>query len=520
MLKLTVLDFVIVVLYLGALWSIGLFVAYRHRREDESFLLNRHFGWLNIGCSIFATNIGPPFLLSSAAAAYSYGMVTASFEWLAWIFLFLLAIFFAPHYIRMRISTMPEFIRRRFGRHAAEFLSWYGLLTIIVLWIGGDMFVGSRLLNQILGVPEWQCLVGLAVIFTSFTVAGGFAAVMATDTFQAMLMIVSMLTLNVIAFWHVGSLDKLIHGIPREYWTLVRPANDPNYPWPAIFLGYPVLGFWFWCTDQTIVQRMLGARDLRQAQLGAAFTAFLKILPPFLFMMPGIFCLVLEPKLGNADEAFLTMLSHYMPIGMLGLMISVLGAASVAGVSGGLNAFSTIFTMDIYRRKFCPEASPRHLKRVGQLVVVSVATAAVGAALFLQHSEKNIFDTLQIVIAYFAPPVASVFLAGILWQRATAKGAVTTLYLGSAVSLSIGVLDFLGLPYKGFWPHFMLMTVILFLGCCALLVITSLLTRKSPYEEDFKTPKEEEKPQKTSPLVWMLFGMLAVVMSALYGIFN
>ena len=239
------------------------------------------------------------------------------------------------------------------------------------------MFVGGRLLHQILGVPEWQCLVGLAVVFTSFTVAGGFAAVMVTDTFQAMLMIVLMVTLNAIAFWHVGSIDGLIHGIPHKYWTLVRPASDPNYPWPAIFLGYPVLGFWFWCTDQTIVQRMLGARDFRQAQLGAAFTGFLKILPPLLFMMPGIFCLVLEPKLRNPDEAFLTMFSRYMPIGMLGLMVSVLGAASVAGVSGGLNAFSTIFTMDIYRRRFRPNSSAYHLKRVGQAVIVVVAVAAV-----------------------------------------------------------------------------------------------------------------------------------------------
>ena len=420
----------------------------------------------------------------------------------------------------MRITTMPEFIRRRFGPHAAEFLSWYGLLTIVVIWIGGEMFVGGRLLNQILGIPEWQCLVVLAVIFTSFTVAGGFAAVMVTDTFQALLMIFSMVTLNAIAFWHVGSFERLIDGMPRELWTLVRPASDPNYPWPAIFLGYPVLGFWFWCTDQTIVQRMLGARDLRQAQLGAAFTGFLKILPPLLFMSPGILCLILEPKLTNPDKAFLTMLSHYMPIGMLGLMISVLGAASVASVAGGLNAFSTIFTMEIYKRKFNPDASAHRLKRIGQLVVVVVAVTAVAAAMFLQQSGKNIFDTIQSVIAYFAPPMASVFLAGIIWRRATAKAAVTTLYVGSIVSIGVGVLDFLKLPYKGFWPHFMIMTLVLFLGCCTLMVVVSLLTKKSPYEEDLSIAKEGEARQKTSPVVWALFGVLACIMATIYYIFN
>jgi SSS family solute:Na+ symporter len=151
MLKLSLLDFAVIVAYLGSLWGMGLYVAFRHRREDESFLLNRHFGWFNIGSSIFATNIGPSFLLGAVSAAYATGMVTASFEWLAWIFLFLLSIVFAPHYIRMRISTMPDFIRRRFGPRAAAFLSWYGLFTITVMWVGGDMFVGGRLLNQILG---------------------------------------------------------------------------------------------------------------------------------------------------------------------------------------------------------------------------------------------------------------------------------------------------------------------------------------------------------------------------------
>jgi SSS family solute:Na+ symporter len=421
----------------------------------------------------------------------------------------------------MRITTMPEFIRRRFGQRAAEFLSWYGLMIIIVAWVGSEMFVGGRLLAEILGLPEWQCLVGLAVVFTSFTVAGGFAAVMVTDTFQAMLMILSMLILNVIAFSHIGSLDRLIQNIPGDHWMLVRPASDAQYPWPAIFLGYPVLGFWFWCTDQTIVQRMLGARDLRQAQLGAAFTGFLKILPPFLFIMPGMFCLVLEPKLRSADTVFVTMLSHYMPIGMLGLMISVLGAASVASVAGGLNAFSTIFTMDIYQRKVCPTASARHLKRVGQLVVVAVATAAVGAALFLQQCGKTtIFDTLQGVTAYFAPPVATVFLLGILWKRATAAAAVTTLYLGSTVSITLGILDFLKLPYEGFWPHFMLMTLFLFIGCVVMMTVVSLLTHKAEYEEDFTIIKTGEAHQNTRPVVWLLFGLLALIMAVIYFIFD
>ena len=308
--KLTTLDIVILVAYLGAIWSIGLYIAYRRRKHDEGFLVDRRFGWFNIGSSIFATNIGPSFLVASAAAAYAAGMAAANFEWLACIFLFLLAIVFAPHYLRMRISTMPEFIRRRFGTQTSDFLACYGLFGIIVAWVGADMFVGSKVLSQMLGVADWKCLLILATIFTSFTVSGGFAAVMVTDTFQAALMIVSMLILNVIAFQHVGGLKGLAHCVPADYWQLFRPAGDAKYPWPALVFGYPVCGVAFWCADQTIVQRMLGARDLRQAQLGALYTGFLKILPPFLFMMPGIFCLVLQPGLKDPERRLLDHVGH------------------------------------------------------------------------------------------------------------------------------------------------------------------------------------------------------------------
>ena len=259
--KLTALDLCIVVMYLGALWGIGLWISYRHRKHDSDFMLNRRYSWFNIGSSIFATNIGPSFLLGSAAAGFAAGMATANFEWMAWIFLFLLGMVFAPYYIRMRITTMPEFIRRRFGRAAADFLSCYGLFTVVVMWIGGDLFVGGKLMHQLLGkpdwAPEWGCMVAMAMVFMSFTVAGGFSAVMVTDTAQAILMVGSMLVLNVIAFRQVGGLHNLVDRVPGEFWQLFRPANDDKYPWIAIVLGYPVIGFWFWCTDQTIVQRML-----------------------------------------------------------------------------------------------------------------------------------------------------------------------------------------------------------------------------------------------------------------------
>ncbi len=516
----TPLDFGILAAYLGLLWGIGLWIAFRHRKHDGDYMLSRHYNWFNIGSSIFATNIGPTFLVGSVSAAYAAGMATANFEWLAWIFLLLLGMFCAPYYIRMRITTMPEFIRRRFGEQAADLLSYYGLCTVVILWIGGDLFVGGKLLHQLLNYPEWACVITLAVVFMTFTVAGGFSAVMVTDTAQAIMMIVSMLVLNIIAFSHVGSLGRLVESVPGEFWQLFRPAGDAKYPWIAIVLGYPIIGFWFWCTDQTIVQRMLGARDLKQAQYGTIYTGFLKILPPFLFMMPGIFCLALQPGLETPDRAFLTMLQTYMPVGMLGLMIAVLFAASVAGVAGGLNAFSTIFAMDIYKRKLRPASSDHHLKRVSQLSIVAVSIAAVGIALLLQGSKKNIFDTLQGIICYFAPPITAVFLLSLLWERVTTKAVLATIYIGSAVCMTFGVLSLRNILPVSPWTHFMMLTFLLFIFCMAILIGVSLHTKHS----DCETPLSKAKTGAVADAAghgagrsgWLLWGGLAVVMICLY----
>ncbi len=514
-------DWVIVILYLGLLWGVGLWVSYSHRKQASDFMLNRHYSWFNIGSSIFATNIGPSFLLGQAAAAYAAGMATANFEWFAFIFLFLLGMICAPFYIRMRITTLPEYIRRRFGKGAGDFLSFYGLFTVVIMWIGANLFVGGKMMHQILpAYPEWACICALSLVFMTFTVAGGFAAVMVTDTVQAILMIGSMLALNIFAFKDIGSIHNLMDKVPGEFWQLFRPATDIKYPWPALVLGYPIIGFWFWCTDQTIVQRMLGARDLKQAQLGTIYTSFLKILPPFLFLMPGIFCLVLMPHLDDPDKAFTSMLGKFMPVGMLGLMIAVLFAATVAGVAGGLNAFSTIFTMDIYKPKLNPKASDLHLKVVSQVSIVVVTILSIGAALLMQHSKQNIFDTLQGFISYFAPPMAAVFLMSLIWKRVTATAVKTTLFVGTPVCLTVGYLNLNKLLPESPWTHYMMLTFYMFSFCMFLLVAVSLLTQHSSYELSLEEANAGAKGsldnQGAGRMGRMLWVALAAVMVALY----
>ena len=521
MVSLKSLDMFVIAIYLLLLICVGAFVSYRRRREDDQFLAGRSFGWFNVGLSIFGTNVSPSFLIASAGAAYSTGIVTANFEWLAWIFLMLLAMVFTPHYLNLQIGTMPQLIRRRFGTAPAEFLSWYALLSTVVLWLGGTLYAGGTLLSQITDWPLWASVLSLVTVATFLTVAGGLAVVIVTDTFQSILMLAGTAILAWLGLRAAGGIDVVREAVPPERWVLLRPASDPSYPWYAILLGYPVLGIWFWCTDQTIVQRVLGARDMRQGQLGAQFAAFLKILTPFLFMAPGFACRVLYPNLADPDKCFMTMVANHMPAGMVGLIIVVLIAALISTVDSGLNSFSTIFTLDIYGRKLRPDAPARELKAVGRLATIGIAVCSMGIALSMESVGKNLFDLLQSIIAYFAPPMASVFLIGVLWKRATSRAAFVTLLGGSIVSLSIGLMDFAKFPHEGFWPHFLLMSFLLFAGLCGVMVTVSLFTKNSHEEEVLLSLRETYTRQGRSPAsLWIGWGVLAAIMGAIYVVFD
>ena len=327
---LVALDFVVIALYVVLLLTLGFWVSYRGSPGNDLFLAGRDLGWFNIGLSLFGTNVSPSMMIGACGIAYASGMAAANLEWLAWIFLALLAMVFTPYYLATRISTMPEFVERRFGASCRSFLSWYTLFGTVLMWLGGTLYTGGVLLSQIVGWPLWLGLVVLVVIATSFTVAGGLKAVVVTDSFQAILIIAFSTLLTILGLQKVGGIEGLIAATPPDYWVLLRPADDTVFPWPAIVLGYPVIGIWFWCTDQTIVQRVLGARDIVQGQQGALFAACLKIFTPLIFFVPGIICFDLHPGLADPDRAYMTLASDLLPSGLRGALIAVqIGRAHV-----------------------------------------------------------------------------------------------------------------------------------------------------------------------------------------------
>ena len=519
--RLQLLDFAVILAYLVTLVAMGMWVSFRRRGAEDLFLGGRSQGWGVVGLSIFGTNVNPSFLISSCSVAYVSGFAAANFEWLAWLLMLLLAMVFIPYYTQTRVSTMPEFIRRRFGRGPHLFFSYYTLFAIIVSWLGLVLYTGGLLTSQMMGWPLWLSLVVLMAIATSFTVTGGLAAVMITDAFQTILIIAGAAALTAIGLWKVGGVQELVAQVPGSYWVLLRSGPDAQYPWYAMILGYPVIGIWFWCADQTIVQRVLGAKDMQQAQLGTVFAAFLKILPPLLFLLPGILCFILHPSLDDPDKAFATMIVHHLPTGMVGLMVAVMIAALISTIDSGLNSFGTVFTLDIYQKTFRPQASPTEVKLVGRIATLAAAALAVGVALSMANFDRGLFDMIQSVLGFVAPPVSAMFLIGVLWPRATSTAALLTLVVGSLVSISLGLCHLNGYPSEEFWPHFLMLSFYLFAGCCVFMVAVSLVTRNAPPDERLPTLKEIGTSREAgSRLVWMLWGVLAACMAGLYWVFN
>jgi SSS family solute:Na+ symporter len=317
----------------------------------------------------------------------------------------------------------------------------------------------------------------------------------------------------------VGGISALFHKAPAEYWNLIHPASDKNYPWPAILLGYPVAAIAFFCTDQSMVQSVLGAKNLEQGQLGVSFIGWLKILSLPLFIVPGILCYELFPNLTNPDEAYMVLVTNLFPAGLNGLVIVVLIAVLVGTIGSSLNSLSTVFTMDVYVKKINPTASNQQIVKVGRITVIVGCLFAIMMALAIDSIRGlNLFDVFQAVLGFIAPPLSVVFLLAVFWKRTSKRAVNFTLSIGSAISLGIGVLYLWVLPAKdyGFWPHYMLLSFFIFAFLFVLAVLISLID-KTPVVSNSTTQQFIAPPFKLVRNVWIA---LVVVMISLYLFFN
>ncbi|WAC13153.1 sodium:solute symporter family transporter [Dyadobacter pollutisoli] len=518
------IDICIIVLYLAALVGLGLYFARKRRIQtaQDLFLGGRSLKWYHVGLSIFSSNVSPVMLVGYGGMAYTTGMVAANFDWLAWWFLLLLAMVFIPHYFATKVSTMPEFLLRRYGQRSFTFLTYYSMISTLIVSVSFVLLTGGLVIAQILEVPFWVAAAGATVLATSYTATGGLAAIAKTGALQSVVVTVAAIIVGVIAINRIGGVSEVISRSPKEFWTIFRPASDPVYPWHAVILGYPVVGIWYWCTDQTIVQQTLAAQNIEQGQYGTMLVAGLKALVPFIFLLPGIYCLILFPNLANPDHAYLVMTANLLPVGLVGITLAALIAALIYDVAIGINAFSTVFSLNVYSKNINPGASPARARLVGRIVIIGSSLIALLMSLLLSTVDKGLFDLSQAVGTYLAPPLTTVFLLGVVWKKATSKAANLTLHFGSALCLCVGIMQIADFPHKAFWPHFMLLTFFLTAILTVFMVVISLLFPETGPGPSLPTLAQTyaSQPPYDRRKIWFGWTAIGMLMAVLYYLFG
>jgi len=478
------LDWIVVAAYFVVLLGIAWWVM-RQKTESSAdyFLAGRHVGWFVVGASIFASNIGSEHIVGLAGTAAKSGLVMGHYELHSWLVL-LLGWVFVPFYMRSRVFTMPEFLERRYNSTARWFLSLTTLIAYVLTKISVTIYAGAVVFQALMGVDFWTGALFIVLLTGLYTVIGGLRAVVYTEALQAMVLIAGSVTVTFMGLAKIGGWNELVAVAGPQHFNMFLPASDPDFPWTGMVFAPPIIGLWYWCTDQYIVQRALAAKDEGEARKGTIFAAYLKLLPFFIFMIPGIVAFALAKsgrlELGEADQAFPTLVAALLPAGLRGLVAGGLLAALMSSLAAVFNSSSTLFTMDVYK-KLRPDSSEASLVRVGRLATMVLVLLGVLWIPFLQKLSGQLYHYLQSVQAYIAPPIAAVFLIGLFWKRINATGAVAALFGGFVLGMGRLVAELNADSLSGWLRtyaevNFLHFAIFLFLACIGLLIIGSLLT--------------------------------------------
>ncbi len=523
----------VIVIYLVGIVGLGCWAGIRPRLRkgsDGYFLAGKQLPWPVIGLALFSTNISTVHLVSLAQEGYKNGLAYGNFEWMAAFTLVCLALFFAPFYIRASVSTLPDFLEKRYSRTCRDWLAFVSILSAIFIHIGTSLYAGAVVMEGLFGVGIKTSIIVVSVLTGLYTIVGGLMAVVVTEAIQTGILLAGAFAITAVAYFKIGGWEGLVQSVDPVKLTVLRPSGDASgLPWYSVMLGYPVIGLWYWCADQTIVQRVLGAKDERNARLGALFCGFIKILPVFIFVLPGLLCAglinkqLLPRELTNSSGTYAFMIFHLMPVGLRGMMAAALLAALMSTVSGALNSIATLFSYDIYKR-WRPEASERRLVTVGRVATFVAMIAAMIWSPFLGRFD-SIFQGLNVMICYIAPPITAVFVWGVFWKRASSQAAIVTLWTGFALGFITFLLDWFK-ETTGWNIPFMMSAFYLFVICSLLLVIVSWLRPHQHSEESAKlvwrTPFEALKGGAWEGIgdYRLLSGLLCGVMVLLYIVFR
>ena len=470
------LDWIVISIYFVLLFGVAIWVILQKTENTEDyFLAGRNIGWFVVGSSIFASNIGSEHVVGLAGTGAAGKFPLIIYELHAWLVL-MMGWVFLPFYARSGVFTMPEFLEKRFDSRSRGFLSIISLVAYVITKVSVTIYAGGIVVAALLGIEFWTGALATVILTGLYTVLGGMRAVVYTETVQTIVLVIGAATLTYMGLDAVGGWGSMKDELGPQFFNMWRSASDPEFPWPSLFLTSTIVGIWYWCTDQYIVQRALAAKNLKEGRRGTIFGAFLKLLPVFLFLIPGVIALVLkqrgELQWEKSDEAFATLMTVILPSGMRGLVAAGLMAALMSSLASVFNSCSTLYTIDIYKKRH-PDAPESKLVSVGRYATFAVVIAGILWIPIMANISGVLYEYLQSVQAYIAPPITVVFLLGIFIPRINSKGAYATLvggFIFAFLRISLEVLSKNGTLPEGNFLYNLGMMNFLHFGVISLVV--------------------------------------------------
>jgi SSS family solute:Na+ symporter len=472
---LSTLDIAIVLAFFALVVCVGMYISRKHSGGAEDyFLAGRSMSWPLIGGALFASNISSTTLIGLSGDAYATGISVYNYEWFAAIVLIFFCIFMLPFVIKASIFTMPEYLERRYDGRVRLYFASLTLFLNIMVEMSGALYAGSLVVQMVFpSLSTFEIIAGLALLATAYTAVGGLSAVMVAEVMQAVVLIIGSIILSYIAFDKIGGIHVLFEQVPASKLSLIRPLDDEGVPWLGLVTGVPLLGFYFWCTNQFMVQRVLTAKSELDGRKGALLAGFLKLTVLFIMVLPGTAAIILYPNLERPDLVYPTLLFDLMPVGLLGLVFAGFMAALMSAIEATLSSASTMVTMDIVKR-FKPNLSSKAQVKCGKLAIILIMMVAVAWAPNVAKF-PSLFKYLQIVLAYAVPPSVTMFLFGAFWKRANSKGAFAVMVIGvlSGIGLFVSneILHITNL-------HFLYVAPILVALCSVVMVVVSLAAKQ------------------------------------------
>jgi len=479
------IDFFVIALYFILVFATAWIATIKEKKGAETsegyFLAGKNVGWFVIGASLFASNIGAEHLVGLSGTGAASGVAVGQFEIMASLILLLLGWVFVPFYIKSSVFTMPEFLERRYSRGARIYLTWVSILGYVLTKISVTIAAGGIVFESLMGINFWTGALVVVIATGLYTILGGFRAVLYTDMIQMFVLIAGSITLTITGLIAIGGWGALHDNVDSSFFDMWKPMSDPDFPWTGILFGVPILGVWYWCTDQFIVQRVLSAKNEDHARRGSIFGGLLKILPLFIFVVPGIIAYALAQsgkiELADPDHALPALIGALLPVGIRGLVVAGLLAALMSSLSSVFNSCSTLFTLDVYKN-INPHASEKKLVLVGRVATGILVILGILWIPLIKTISGTLYTYIQSVQAYISPPIAAVFLLGIFFKRLNSRGAMASLLTGFVLGTirlvaEINKDSLSGFLYDYADINFLHFAILLFVICSAILILVS-----------------------------------------------